>query len=558
MDFGDKPSTLTNALARTAARYPERGVTILTGRHGQGRIFYSHLFARASEVAQQWTGLGFRPGHSIVLALPTSAALIELWLGAVLCGIRPVAVAPPLPFADLAATVNRLSNVAMAVGARGLVVPDTVKPRFGPDIPALSPEDVRIAPSQSPVADDAAVNDVAFLQLTSGTTSIPCAVAISHQAAITNVVALHDALLRGNGPSKPIDTVVSWLPLHHDLGLVGALLLSIVIGCDLCLIAPQLFLAHPTLWFEQIATRQGVLSLSPNFGLQLCVDRRDAVPESLNLLNWQAAICGGEMLRPDTLFSFAAAYRLPSTVLRPGYGLAEATLAATIDRAGRGPHTRPAPAHTADRFALSEVVSVGAPVSGTIIRIARPDGRVVSEDEEGDVLVAGPGLFSGYIGDAAKTRSVLRDGWLHTGDLGFLHRGELYLTGRKSDSLIIRGATFSPHDLEWIAEAIAGGGGRHRAAAFSIARDNAGELAILAIETGDRDPNKRAAIEADVRRNIAAKLALQLSDIVWLRAGKLPRTTSGKIRRGMTRQLYQRGRLDRMDAAGLAASVVGK
>jgi fatty-acyl-CoA synthase len=557
MHFGDKPFTLAEALARTAARYPERGVTILTGRHGHFRIFYSDLFARASEVARRWMGLGFRRGDSLVLALPTSAAFIELWLGAVTCGIRPVAVAPPLPFGDLAATVSRLTNVAMAVEARCVVVSDALKPRFTSDILALSPEDVRIAPSRSPAADDA-VDDIAFLQLTSGTTSLPCAVAISQRAATANVVALHDALVRGNGEPGPIETVVSWLPLHHDLGLVGALLMSIVIGCDLCLITPQLFLAHPKLWFEQIAMRRGVLALSPNFGLQLCVDRRGSVPDSLNLSSWQAAICGGEMLRPDTLFSFAATYRLPSTVLRPGYGLAEATLAVTIDRAGHGPHTRPAPPHTANRFALSEVVSVGPPLSGTTIRIARPDGRLVGEDEEGDVLVAGPGVFSGYVGNATKTRSVLRDGWLHTGDLGFIHRGELYLTGRKSDSLIIRGATFSPHDLEWIAEAIVGGGGRRRAAAFSIARDNAGEQAILAIETTESDPRRRAAIEADLRQSIAAKLALQLLDVVWLKSGKLPRTTSGKIRRGLTRQLYQGGRLDRITTADPAASVVGK
>ncbi len=556
MHFGDKPLTLADALARTAAGYPERGVTILTGRHGQGRVFYSDLFARASEVARHLTGLGFRRGDALVLALPTSAALIELWLGAVMCGVRPVAVAPPMPLGDLAATVNRLTSVAVAVEARCLIVPETLKTRFGPEIPAHSPEDVRSAPSQS-FLNDAAPDEIAFLQLTGGTTGMPRAVAISHQAALANVAAAHDALLQGDAASRPFETVVSWLPLHHDLGLVGAFLSSIIVGCDLCLMAPQLFLAHPALWFGQIATSQGVLSLSPNFGLQLCLDRRASVPESGDLLNWQAAICGGEMLRPDTLFGFAAGYRLPSTVLRPSYGLAEATAAVTMDRARRGPHTRPAPPHTTDRFALSEVISVGAPVSGTIIRIARPDGRVVREDEEGDVLVAGPGLFSGYIGDAAKTRSVLRDGWLHTGDLGFLHCGELYLTGRKSDSLIIRGTTFSPHDLEWIAEAIAGGGGRHRAAAFSVARDNAGELAILAIETSERDPRKRAAIEADLRRNIAAKLALQLSDVVWLRTGKLPRTTSGKIRRGMTRQLYQRGRLDRIDAPGLAASVTG-
>src|SRR5262249_40926591 len=153
----------------------------------------------------------------------------------------------------------------------------------------------------------------------------------------------------------------------------------------------------------------------------------------------------------------------------------------------------------------------------------------------------GPALFSGYHRDEAATQAAMKDGWLCTGDLGFLHDGELYVTGRLSDRLIVKGANIAPHELEWIAEQASGAGGSCRAAAFSIARGSGGEQAILAVETTERDPGRLAAMERDIRDRVGRSLALQLADLAWVRRGQLPRTTSGKVRRTATRLLYEQG-----------------
>jgi acyl-CoA synthetase (AMP-forming)/AMP-acid ligase II len=189
------------------------------------------------------------------------------------------------------------------------------------------------------------------------------------------------------------------------------------------------------------------------------------------------------------------------------------------------------------------VICLGAPLSGTELRIASPNGQPVAEGREGEVLVHGPGLFSGYFGDPDATRRVLRDGWLRTGDLGFLREGELYVTGRRDDRLILRGDTINPHELEWIAEGVSEGAEGCRAAAFSVAHDDRGEQAILIVETPQRDPSMLQAIDAEIRERVGKRLAIQLAELAFVRRGRLPRTTSGKIRRAAARELYLQGAL---------------
>jgi acyl-CoA synthetase (AMP-forming)/AMP-acid ligase II len=543
------PSTVIQSLAQTASRFPERGITVLADRRRASRLTYPNLLAAAREAAAKWSALDVMPGDRVVLALPTSWDLIHAWLGALFRGALPVVVAPPQPFGDARSATAKLQAVAHILGARCLIVSEALSVQFAASVAVVmtasqwertTPHRLAEIPAQGATS--------AYLQLTSGTLAAPRAVEISHGAVIYNTIALYDAVAVSLKDGPAIDTVVSWLPLHHDMGLAGALLLSIVTGCELCLMPPKLFLAWPELWFESIAASNAALALSPNFGLQHCIDRRERLPANVDLTGLRATLCGSEMLRPDTLTGFMAAYDAHPDMLRPGYGLAEATLAVTLDCAGRGPRTHPAPRHTAQRFGLADVVCLGAPVSGTELRIASPDGCSVAEGREGEVLVRGPGLCSGYFADREATRRVLRDGWLRTGDLGFLRGGELYITGRRNDRLVLHGDTLNPHDIEWIAEALTAGAAGCRAAAFSVASDGRGEQAILVVETLERDPSRLDAIEIEIRERVSKRLGLQLAHLAFVRRGRIPRTTSGKIRRAAARELYVQGALPGVDA----------
>ncbi len=225
--------------------------------------------------------------------------------------------------------------------------------------------------------------------------------------------------------------------------------------------------------------------------------------------------------------------------------MAEATLAITYDRRGRGPRTHPAPAGLDLAMASPDIVCTGAPVMDTRIAIRAPGaGSTLPDGSIGEVCIKGPGVFAGYYNDEEVTRETLREGWLHTGDLGFLHDGELYLTGRLKDVLIIHGHNLMPHELEWLAETVTGGGGAERCGAFSVARGPEGEQAIIVLEVDDKSAGPE--IEREVRSRIGCALGLPLADVVLVKRGGIPKTTSGKVRRGELRQRYLDGRLERL------------
>ena len=341
-----------------------------------------------------------------------------------------------------------------------------------------------------------------------------------------------------------------WLPLHHDMGLVGGILYSLLNGLDLHLASPRAFLARPRVWLELLSAAGRSVSPAPNFAYQLCVDR--IAPDEragLDLSRVRAALLGAEMVRPETAASFARAFAaagLDPRAMRPCYGLAEATLAVTFDSAGEGVRTAPVPDDGRGRGELVEVVSVGVPVPDTEVRVTSPDGAQLGEGRVGEVLVRGPGVFAGYWNDDEATRETLTaDGWLRTGDLGFLRGGELYLSGRTKDILIVRGQNLMPHELEWIVEEVAGGGGACRAGAFSVPRSS-GEEPVVVVEVDGDARSDLSAVEREIRDRVGRRLALVLADVAFVRRGKIPKTTSGKVQRRELRARYLARELERL------------
>ena len=562
--FPEPPATLPEALERAACHFPGRGISVFDSRgRSHQRRTYPQVVAGARQAAGRWTALGVRPGDRILVSLPTSWAWLDSWLGALYCGALPVAVAPGAIMGASATQINKVEHLVEKLAARYVVVTAGFRRSVEQNSAqqagtnrtlgvAMTPEEhARVAPSSLAVPEPQA-RDIAFLQFTSGSTGLPRAVAISHQAAIHNVMGSDEAigLPRGGPAHQWAETMVSWLPLHHDMGLVGSLFQSIYGGFDLWLLPPGAFLARPKKWLEHLGRHGVAFAPSPNFGYQLCVERLwEQARDGLDLSLWRDAMTGAEMVRPETVHAFCEAfepYGFRPEAFRPCYGMAETTLAVTFDLKGQGMRTRSLPAGFESGSGLKEVVCVGSPIAETAIRIKAPDGGALSDGEIGEIHVQGPSVFAGYFHDPKATSESLRDGWLATGDLGFLSGGELYITGRLKDLLIVRGTNLMPHEIEWLAESVAGGGGALRSGAFSVARGGAGEEAVLVVEVLERDPDKLGRLNSDIRSKLGRTLSLPIADLVFVRRGKIPKTTSGKVQRRALREQYLKGEIERL------------
>lgn len=563
--FDDLPETLPECLRRAAHRFPERGIAVFDGRGRRSeRRTFPEILASVQVAAGRWQAAGVGTGDPLLLALPTSWDWFEAWLGAIELGALPVAVAPAVGFGSADAQVGKLSALvehlairrvlssaaflgsATELGSRPLMATGLAVDAWR----GLTPERLPARPAPRG-------QDVAFMQLTSGSTGLPRGVMIRHHGVLHNAVAIDEAIGAGQGgPAHHwAESIVGWLPLHHDMGLLGQLMLSLLTGLDLWLFPPTAFLARPRLWLAELSRHGRAVAHGPNFAYHLCVERIEPeAREGLDLSLWGAAQSGAEMIRPETVHAFVdgfAAHGFRPQSFQASYGLAEATLAVSVDRRGLGMRTRTVPGggglSRAPAVDAEEVVCLGEPVVDTEVRIVDAAGHGLGEETVGEVQVRGPGIFAGYHRDAEASAECLVDGWLRTGDLGFQAAGELYLTGRSKELLIIRGHNFMPHEIEWLAEKVSDTGGTHRCGAFSVAHGSAGEEAILVAETSIGDAAGRAVLERDIRLEVTQSLSLPLADVVFVRRGKIPKTTSGKVQRRQLRQLYLDGALERLE-----------
>ncbi|MEM9556866.1 MAG: AMP-binding protein [Acidobacteriota bacterium] len=556
------PATVVGLLERAARDVPERGIAVLCSRgRGAERLTWPQVAERARRAAAAWAARGVAPGEPVAVVLPTSWDFLDAWLGAMVLGALPVASAPSAGLVPAEAPLRKLAGVVEHLGIRhiaaGGALRDAAAAHQDPALAALAarvttPEALAASAVGAVGAEGpASPDDLAFLQLTSGSTGCPRAVEIRHRGAVHNAVAIDEAITAADaaspGGAHPLDGIVSWLPLHHDMGLVGCLLVAAAAGLDLWLLRPSTFLARPRLWLEHLGRHGEVFAHAPNFGYQLCVERLTPDERArLDLSPWRWAMTGAEMVREATARAFVEAFAphgFRAEALRPCYGLAEATLAVTVDRAGRGLRLASPPCCGSGgaEDETSAVACLGPPVRDTRLRITAPDGRDLEAGAVGEVRVTGPGVFAGYRDDEAATAEALDGDELRTGDLGFVDaRGELHLTGRIKELLILRGQNVMPHELEWVAERVMGGGGACRAGAFAIDAGAEGEQAVLALESRCVEPETAAALAADVRRCVQRELGIVPADVIVVRRGLLPRTTSGKLQRRALRDLYLR------------------
>lgn len=516
----------------------------------------SRTSAEALGAARRWGALlrarGVTRGDRIPILLPTGHSFVEAMLGAMTIGAIPVPLAVPMTFGGVERYVHNLSSIVADADARVLVTYPRIRD-------AVAKEDrlrdlVRdvvieadldgLGPLGAP-APSLSSSDPAFLQYTSGTTGKPKGAIISHGALVANAFAIAHGL-----DIRHDDVGVSWLPLFHDMGLIGVLLTSICHPYPVHVMSPESFVMNPRRWLELLARVGGTLSAAPNFAYELCSTRAGDL-EGARLDTWRVGLNGAEPVHKATADRFTARFAdagLRGDVMLPVYGMAEATLAITfprlterletfaVDRASLERHGRAigASAHAHD------AVSVGRPVAGTSVEIVG-DAGVVAERVVGEIRVRSASLMDGYFRNDDASAEAISGGWLRTGDLGFVDAGRLFVTGRAKDLIIKGGRNYYPYDVERVASEVAGvrAGG---VAAFGRPNAETGtdDLVVVA-ESVHSDGERRAAIAKEVRAELLSVLGVKADDVIVCATGAVPRTTSGKIRRRDCAQLFGAG-----------------
>ncbi|MFH1176347.1 MAG: AMP-binding protein [Acidobacteriota bacterium] len=547
--------TVNDALAAAAAT--SSGITFVDLHEHEAFLSYREIYQRAARTAAVLQALGVAPGDRVALVLPTSPAFMDAYFGVLLAGAVPVPLYPPVRLGRLAEYHAATAGMIGAVEARLVLADARTRALLGQTVersrPPLGYHEVAVLASESvaELAVDVSPDALGLIQFSSGSTAAPKPVALTHRSLMAQLAALH-ALLPPEGRFPQLG--VSWLPLYHDMGLIGCLLLAIYYPGPLVLIPPEHFLARPGLWLRAIARHHATLSVAPTFGYALAAKRvKDEELAGLDLASWQLAVCGAEPVSLPALQGFArrfAPFGFDEGALRPVYGLAEASLAVTF-----APPARPVEALGVDARQLAatgevaagarQIVSVGRPIPGAEVELRGAGGQLVPERTLGRIFVRGPSLMAGYFRQPEATARVLVDGWLDTADVGFIASGELFVCGREKDAIIIRGANHSPQEFEECLGGLDGVRAGCVVALGFVPEDGEGEELIVLAERARHAPPEdgdAARVEA-IRLAILERTGIRPHTVRLLAPGTLPRTSSGKLRRAEALRRFLAGEL---------------
>ena len=551
---------LPEVLRGRAAGEPDRRAYVFVNENGDetAELSYAALHRRALAVAAVLSQV-CAPGDRALLMFPQCLDFIVAYFGCLYAGVIAVPVNPPRR--------NRVQDAT-----RGIVQdcePAAVLTLTGlaplkSDVDSLVGGLAWLAVDELPDADftphEATADTLAFLQYTSGSTSAPKGVMVSHG----NLVANEDMIRHGFGHDAE-STVVGWAPFFHDQGLIGNVLQPLYVGATAILLSPSAFIRRPALWLSTISRYRAHTSGGPNFAYDACVAQaeRSGVPEGLDLSSWRVAFNGAEPIRPETLRRFSEIFApagFRASTFYPCYGLAEATLIVTGSRKDRGPRTLTADVEDLANGKLTErpggreLAGSGTVLPGADVRIVDPETRIPCQPGEiGEIWVAGDHVAQGYWKQPEATDETFRArcagsdrDFLRTGDLGVLAEGELYVAGRRKDLIILRGRNHYPHDLERTAETAHPAVRRGSVAAFAVPGAETEKLVLVAeIQRDHRHDARPADVTGAIRAAVVAEHDLALGDLVLVRHGQLEKTSSGKIRRAAARTRYLAGAFTR-------------
>ena len=522
-------------------------------------ISYLQLKTEACKVAAGLQKLGLVPAEAVAIMLPSGPDYFFSYFGILIAGGVPVPIYPPARPSQLEDHMSRharildncltkiLITVPEARRVAQLLRSQVLNLKHITTVEELSDSGAILAP---PVIN---TNDVAFIQYTSGSTGNPKGVVLTHANLLANIRAMGQVVQAG-----PDDVFVSWLPLYHDMGLIGAWLGSLYYAALFVVMQPLSFLARPERWLWAIHHYKGTLSASPNFGYEYCESRINAEDiEGLDLSSWRAAFNGAEAVSPDSINNFErrfSAYGYKGKSMMPVYGLAESSVGLAFPALGRGPlidyidrntfmRTGVAKPVAADDPLALKFVSSGPPLKKHQIRVIDAADFELPERHEGRIEFSGPSSTSGYYRDAIKTRELFHDNWLDSGDLGYIANGELYVTGRIKDIIIRAGRNIYPHELE---EAVGNVDGirNGRVAVFGSKNKRTGtERLIVLAETRSKETDEHQQLRNKINALSTDLIGGPPDEVVLAPAGTVLKTSSGKIRRAASREIFEKGKI---------------
>ncbi len=581
----ERAETLVEAIRYRGVHDAQRAHLLITedderGEH-QYTLTFGELYTAAQKCAEELARRGVPPGGRVSLMLPTSRQFFICYAGILLAGAVPVPIYPPFRADRIeeyagrqAAILNNAGVCLLLTFRRAEAVAKLLKPRVKSLMGVLEAEKLLEAAEKAPPPAPGALpafisgsrirksSDIALLQYTSGSTGDPKGVVLTHANLLANMRVIAKGVQMGPG-----DVGISWLPLYHDMGLIGAWLTLLLHGVPLVVMSPLAFLTRPERWLQAMSKHKGTITAAPNFAYELCVRKiSDKAMAGVDLSSMRVVMNGAEPVNPETLERFAnrfTKYGFRKESMLPVYGLAEASLGVTFPPLNRVPRVervereafarngQAVPAAEEDETAIS-FVSSGSSFPGHDVMIVDKEGNEVPERTEGFLWFRGPSATRGYFENPEATATLMpqgpveRDGeyaWLNSGDRAFQADGEIFITGRVKDIIIKGGRNLYPHEVEELA-ARAEGIRKGCVVAFGLKDKGSGtEKLVIVAESREQDAARRAAMVAAINEEISRGLGLPPDRVELIPSGSIPKTSSGKLRRDETKQLYVAGTL---------------
>jgi fatty-acyl-CoA synthase len=541
----------------------QRGLNFHDARGQLARPYpYAELRADALAMARRLVAHGIAPMDRVALIAETGPEFAAMFFGAIYAGAWPVPLPLPTSFGGRESYIDQLSVQLGSCDPALLVFPEELAEfataaAAAKQVQALSWQAIATRAAPEVALPRAKGDDIAYLQYSSGSTRFPHGVAITHHALLNNLAA------HGHGMELvPEDRCISWLPWYHDMGLVGCLLSPVANQVSTDYLKTEDFARRPLAWLDMISRNKGTsISYSPTFGYDICARRISSqthAGDRFDLSRWRLAGNGADMIRPDVMQAFVDAFAdagFKASAFLPSYGLAEATLAVSIMPPGEGIIVELVEETELSGIRESAgrpqryraVVNCGKPVRDMAVEIRTEDGNPLPEKAIGKVWCKGPSVMAGYFRDQESTDACLVDGWLDTGDMGYMSDGYIYIVGRAKDMIIINGKNHWPQDIEWAVEQLPG----FKAgdiAAFAITTPGGEETPAVLVQCRTSDPAERTRLRDEIRERVRSITGMHcVVELVPPRT--LPRTSSGKLSRAKARNLYLSGEIQPYDIA---------